>query len=462
MKDSDPKAFNRKCIKFYIYHIIHFFKNEKKSPETYYIFYEGAFKYLNKIFSDDNFYCRYLFEINTAFSDYIVMNENITKTITKERDNMNSFIIKENLEFLGKTTNIRKKINNELIDLEERTQLNNIDNNNDSEDVLTTKLLKFCELAKAKIEVAENVIKKEVKDFVCKELDKFKKEINELIDIVKKYHLTNSHFSLMVRNYSDDNDKIIIDYTPLLEQWKEDNDILSQDLEKDFKEIIESRSFQDLYLIAMHSSYVREFVEEKKLGKKYQLFMDNYASKIDKLILYVPLTKGIKAYVSNYFRIALNIHSVNLIGDFKGYSKTEMYISYLLVNLLHESFHFIYRLDNKKGTLAKNSMSPETHKIMDTYREIGVDLILHIFGTEYINFISIENSKLLNEQKSWKNKGTNFRVFDELYLLNDEIKNKKEEKELGTGLKCNISMNEHNNKVNEGQYCNSYSIRWCY
>ena len=57
--------------------------------------------------------------------------------------------------------------------------------------------------------------------------------------------------------------------------------------------------------------------------------------------------------------------------------------------------HFIsYRLD--KGDTVQNVQSAETIKLKQSYSKIGVDIILYLFGTEYITFISIENSKLLN------------------------------------------------------------------
>ena len=65
--------------------------------------------------------------------------------------------------------------------------------------------------------------------------------------------------------------------------------------------------------------------------------------------------------------------------------------SYLLINLLHESFHFLFRL-NKKGYVALEALSPKVQKISESYQEIGVDLILYIFGTEYIVFITPEQS----------------------------------------------------------------------
>ena len=190
------------------------------------------------------------------------------------------------------------------------------------------------------------------------------------------------------------------------------------------------------------------------------MFIEKYAKNIDSYILYVPLTRGIKAYVANYFRIALNINSVELIGNFvEEKNKNSIYTSYLLVQLLHESFHFIYRLDKKNLTCCM-ALSPERKKIKQTYREIGVDLILHLFGTEYITFFPLTCCELINNQKSWNNEGTNFKVFQKTYLVGDRLETENNKKEIGIGLKCNISLYEGTN--NDSKICTNASIRYCF
>ena len=125
----------------------------------------------------------------------------------------------------------------------------------------------------------------------------------------------------------------------------------------------------------MESSYIKNFVISNNLRKNYTNFMEKYAKEIDKYILYVPLTRGIKAYVFNYFRIALNINSIELIGEFNNFDeKISVYKSYLLIQFLHESFHFLYKLD-KKNKACLQALSPIKIKIRNAYREIGADLI---------------------------------------------------------------------------------------
>ena len=61
MNSYDKILFKDKNIKFYLYHIIHFFEKEKKSPEFYFFFYEGAFKFLSKNY---NININYLFSFD--------------------------------------------------------------------------------------------------------------------------------------------------------------------------------------------------------------------------------------------------------------------------------------------------------------------------------------------------------------------------------------------------------------
>ena len=99
-------------------------------------------------------------------------------------------------------------------------------------------------------------------------------------------------------------------------------------------------------------------------------------------------------------------------------------------------------------------------KLSQTYKEIGVDLILYLFGTEYITYFSLSNCKLLNNLDSWKNEGTNFKVFNQVYLLGNELKGKDEIKDSGIGLKCNISFYEGNS--DDSKLCTDAAIRYCF
>ena len=251
----------------------------------------------------------------------------------------------------------------------------------------------------------------------CKALEDYIKLFNNFIETIKNNSLTEQHFNLMSINYEYKyTGKNKLDkYIYYLKYWQEDKNKLEQDYTDKFTEIINSNDFRKLFLTVMTSSYVQDFVDSKKLRKVYDIFIKEYINDIHKYIIYIPLTKGVKALISNYFRIGLNINSVDIIDISEEKTVKEILKSYLLIMLIHESFHFIFRLD-KYGETVQNAQSPESFKIKQYYREIGVDIILHLFGTEYITFISIENSKLLNNIELWKKNNTNFKVFKKVYL----------------------------------------------
>lgn len=313
------------------------------------------------------------------------------------------------LNFLGNITQIKNTINlKSEIYLKDMNQI--IVSNDNIDDV---KLLNLCENMIKRIELVKTIL--EENGIVCQNINKYYDQFLKLYKMVKTHHLSNNHISLMKVNYGhliNEKSLKINTYIYCLEKWEKDNISLNQDLTDSFERIINSDDFKQLYKAAMKSSYVDSFIKDHKLTEAYNDFMKDYAEQINKYILYVPLTKGIKAYVSNYMRIELNINSIEFIGDFKDNDKNNIYISYLLINLLNESFHFLNRI-KRKGKYIKECESSQNQKID---KEIGVDLILHIFGTEYINFISIKNSKLFNKIENWKKNDTNFKVFDKIYL----------------------------------------------
>ena len=295
----------------------------------------------------------------------------------------------------------------------------------------------------------------------CNALNDYLDNITILKESIIKYNLHKKHFILMQYNYQSITNATLnlAKYLNFLQLWEKYNKELEQNYTSLFSKIINSNDFQKLYLTALKSSYVQIFIKENNLEESYNIFMEKYAKKINEYILYVPLTRGIKAYVSTYFRIALNINSVEIIGIFSEQDKEEILKSYILIQMLHESFHFLFRL-KKEGKTALEALSPQRKKIHENYKEIGVDVILHLFGTEYITFISPENSKLLNNLESWEKNNTNFKVFNKVYLLEGKLA--KEGSEItGSGLKCNISMNENNN-LEDWKVCTNAAIRYCF
>ena len=456
MKKFNQDIFQNEIIKFYLYHIIHFFANDKKCPEFNFFFYEGAFKHLYKNF---NVPFKYTFTLGKdflkIFNGFDVIS--IVSKYKNDKSNENTKITTE-LNFIGEFSKIINEINKLLyIQFEDDEKIysgENFDN---------ALLLKLCENYKKKI---ENVIKFLNKYSIeIESLENYKNKVISFIKDIQNYMLTLNHLTLMKLNYREfyfgDNLYELEKYSEYIEKWKMYNEKSNQDYTKIFRRIINSENFKTLYLIAMNSSYVTNFVNNQKLNVMYNEFMKKYADNIEKYVLYVPLTKGIKAYVANYFRIAVNINSVDIIGTLDNKEKEEIFKSYLLIHFLHESIHFIFRL-NKIGKEAKETLSPKNKKLEEYYEEIGVDIILYIFGTEYIIFISPKNSNLINNINSWKKSNTNFKVFDKVYLSHGQLVNKGNNNSNETGLKCNISLDAFNTVNNDINYNFSDTMKLCF
>ena len=456
IKNHTKNLLKEKIFKFYLFHIVHFFRDDKKSPELNYFFYEGAFKYFKK---NMDIYVRYIFELNSDIINVLLSCHNIEVIL-------NNFYLKllnkkikteDEYNFLGSYKSIMNEINTEINKIKENYNNKIVELISNQEKSETT-LLILCQMIKDQSESAIKILKN--KNITCESLENFLNKMKELSRIIFTQNLSINHFALMKYNYkkSASNEEGINKYFTYLKEWQNDNKKTNQDNTIIFSDLIESKDFKQLFLSAMNSSYIKGFVEYNKLSSVYKEFMDNYADIIDKYILYVPLTKGIKAYVSNYFRIALNINIIELIGTFQDQSRNEILKSYLLINLLHESFHFLFRL-NKKGYVALEALSPKVQKISESYQEIGVDLILYIFGTEYIVFITPEQSNLISDIESWTKTTTNFKVFEKVYYSEGELVKNETSKNI-KGLKCNISINEENKK--NWNICKNGAIKYCF
>ena len=456
IKNHTKNLLKEKIFKFYLFHIVHFFQDDKKSPELNYFFYEGAFKYFKK---NMDIYIRYIFELNSDIINVLLSCHNIEVIL-------NNFYLKllnkkikteDEYNFLGSYKSIMNEINTEINKIKENYNNKIVELISNQEKSETT-LLILCQMIKDQSASAIKILKN--KNITCESLENFLNKMKELSRIIFTQNLSINHFALMKYNYkkSASNEEGINKYFTYLKEWQNDNKKINQDNTIIFSDLIESKDFKQLFLSAMKSSYIKGFVEYNKLSSVYKEFMDNYADIIDKYILYVPLTKGIKAYVSNYFRIALNINSIELIGTFQDQSRNEILKSYLLINLLHESFHFLFRL-NKKGYVALEALSPKVQKISESYQEIGVDLILYIFGTEYIVFITPEQSNLISDIESWTKTTTNFKVFEMVYYSEGELVKNETSKKI-KGLKCNISINEENKK--NWNICKNGAIKYCF
>ena len=463
IKTKDKNLMKDKIIKFYFFHIIHFFQDDKKAPEKYFFFYHGAYKLLKKRFA-----IPVDFVIDLDVKQFqLTMNDTI-ETMFSEFKCKLSFMKDEYkntkvLDFIAEYTNIFKEVcditnNIKLIKTELFVQKTNIEGRTGNE-----KLVLYFKQVHDSIKKIINIIGKY--DLKCQSLIQYNELLKNFQKLISPSRITLNHLILMEMDYNCQFQGVYdiekyIKYAELFNKCDKDSE---QDYSDVFMEILNSNKFKNLYLKAMNSSYINNFVQENNLNDEYDTFIKNYSKDFNKYVLCAPLTRGIKAYVSNYLRIALNINSINLFGDLNEEERNEFLSSYLLIHLLHESFHFIFRL-GKIGVLANKAISPNRKKIKEEYSEMGVDLILYLFGTEYITFISKDNSSLLCNPKSWENTNTNFKVFQKIYLNNNSLSGgEDQDKNAGSGLKCNITdIIEINSNEKVFMPCTEGAIKYCF
>ena len=439
-------------IKFYMHHIVHFFKKDERTPESHYFFYHGSFKNLKKKY---NIKTEYVISFNHDKIDF-----RIPFTIQKIlRDFKIRIVSSSDINELNFVRQFSIFMKNAQIYFDEIMDKYENLNPNNSEEFIN--LLIY-------ISDSINNIGNNMETITCQELTDYKSLIDDFKLLISERRMTLNDLVLMDLNYLQYPEKKkkykydileYIEYANFFNACEKDSD---EDYTETFKTIINSNKFKSLYLKAMKSKHIRDFVSKFSLNDLYNNFMINYSEKIDKYILYAPLTRGIKAYVSNYLRIVLNINSVEILGQFDENSKNDFLISYLLIQMLHESFHFLYRL-TKDGLISSKGISPKRKKIKENYEEIGVDLILYIFGTEYIPYISKKNCILICDPKSWDNPNTNFKVFNKVYLYQYKLTNENDkESNTDSGLKCNISSGYEFYPIHEFKICTDDTIRYCF
>ena len=451
-EEKDKLLLKEDTIKFYMHHIVHFFKKDERTPENHYFFYHGAFKHLKKIyniktdyvinFNHDKIDFRIPFTIQKILRDF--KTRNISSTNVNELDFVGTFSA-----FMNKVQNYF----NEIMDKYEQLNPNNTD-----------EFINFITIISDKI----GNIEIDLNQLTCQELTNYKSLIDNFKKLISERRMNLNDLILMDLNYLHYPEKKkkykydileYIEYANFFNACDKDSD---EDYTDIFKNILNSNKFKSLYLMAMKSKPIRDFVSDFSLDDLYNNFMKNYSEKINEYIIFAPLTRGIKAYVSNYLRIVLNINSVKILGEFDENSKNDFLISYLLIQMLQESFHFLFRL-NKIGQNSSKGISPKREKIKEDYGDIGVDLILYIFGTEYIPYISKMNSILICDPKSWENPNTNFKVFNKVYLCQYQLINENDkENNTDSGLKYNISSGYEFYPIHDFKICTDDTIRYCF
>ena len=97
----------------------------------------------------------------------------------------------------------------------------------------------------------------------------------------------------------------------------------------------------------------------------------------------------------------------------------EIFKAYLIIILVHGVVQLVKFLNTNEQTLSINN-SQSTSK----NRETGMTFINYLFGVSIINSINIEQSKKINDEKSWDNIDILKKIFEEENEIksNEEIK----------------------------------------
>ena len=444
IKESKEKmVLNDDIFKFYLFHIVQFFKKDEQTPENNYFFYHGAFKQLKKKY---NIKTDYVMDFKIKIFDFTIPYSIQQILYTFQSSKLLSINKNELMTMI-------QKFYNDIMSIYHNLNLNNID--------------QFINLFNA---ISEGIdeIEKNLGEIKCDELIYYKNKIDIFKRLISERRMSKNDLNLMEANYflySKKNKKCYydileyIEYANFFNSCDKDSD---KDYTESFKNIINSNKFKTLYLKAMNSTHIKNFVKDFNLEEDYKIFMKNYSEKINEYILYVPLTRGIKAYVSNYLRIALNINSVEIIGEFDENLKNEYFSSFLLIEMVKESFHFLVK-HNKEGKNSSDEMFPKRKQKKVIYENIDTELIYYIFGTEYIPFISKNNCILICNPKSWENPSTNFKVFNNVSLFKYKLNiNEDTESDTDFGLKCHISSEYESCSLRDVKICTDDVIKYCF
>lgn len=122
VNDKEINRFKEDIIKYYIYQIIHFFVKDKKNPEYNFFFYEGAFKYLTKVFNIS--FC-FLFNLEDNIISMLRTSRDIINIISRYYFEISNDKIQndDELNFIGKYSILF----NEIVDIvEEKKIINNV------------------------------------------------------------------------------------------------------------------------------------------------------------------------------------------------------------------------------------------------------------------------------------------------------------------------------------------------
>ena len=106
IKSKDKIMLSNNIIKFYIFHIIHFFQNDEKTPESIYFFYHGAFKQLKKRY---NIETKYVINFAPEGLNFVIPYT-IEKILNQFKIEKSNSCNSNELEFLDNFSNFKKNV----------------------------------------------------------------------------------------------------------------------------------------------------------------------------------------------------------------------------------------------------------------------------------------------------------------------------------------------------------------
>jgi len=258
--------------------------------------------------------------------------------------------------------------------------------------------------------------------------------IENAINLIDFYNM-NKYYNKNL-NYDDD-----------FEKYNNETNLNMKEAEKeyidDLKNILKTKEFHEKlkaillsYVIKNYLTAKREFINkdygEKIIGNIGE-FNDNleagyeYLIKclnenifyLNKLIIYKKLPKKIRAYVSPYMRIALNVLFIEIPDYIKKDEniKNELLTAYLIIILVYEIIYLLKYFN-------KNEIDTEMILSAQKQREEEKTLLNYLFGIQIINGITENQAKKINDINTWKD------ISDLRKIFEGNIENKiKEESE---------------------------------
>ena len=189
------------------------------------------------------------------------------------------------------------------------------------------------------------------------------------------------------------------------------------------------------------------------LKEGYNKFINSFKDDITylkNLIIIKFLPKNIRAFVCPYMRIALNPLFIEISDSLKQdeNSMHEIIMAYLIIILVHEVVHIVKFFNINEQTLSLNN-SPSTPK----NREGGMTFINYLFGIPIINSITIEQSKKINDEKSWDNIEFLKKIFEEENKIKDYEEAKVKSKFFIKFYDTNFENEMEDNKLDNDPWC---------